>query len=172
MPRSSPGFSARLGLLALAAAMLLAGCAAPQANRGTMMTGNRLHVRTTAYTGRFNAVSGHLSHGEITSAASDWSQFPVGTRFRLLQTGQVYEIDDFGSALIGTRTIDLCMPHSGATHRWGVRWVDIDILQWGSARRSMEILAPRQGSWMARRMSVVLRKQVGGVPEQFHRIRM
>ena len=162
----------RLGLVGVALAILLSGCAQPQGNRGSMLSSNRLHVRTTAYTGKYNAICGRLSYGPVISAASDWSQFPVGTRFRICTTGQTYEIDDFGSALIGTRTIDLCMPHSRAMHQWGVRWVDIDVLQWGSPRRSLEILTPRQGSWMARRMTTTLRRQVSGVPEKFHRIAM
>ena len=173
MPHTSSRWPIRLGLASLAVAMLLAGCAQSlHRKHGAMAVGNRLHVRTTAYTGRFNAISGRLSHGTITSAASDWSQFPVGTRFRIGQTGQTYEIDDFGSALIGTRTIDLCMPGNSAMHRWGVRWLDIDILKWGSPSRSLEILAPRQRSWMARRMTAALRKQTNPVPERFHRIKL
>ena len=178
MPSSSLMFSSesvspiRLGLLSFALAMLLAGCAQQQEKHGTMFVGNRLHVRTTAYTGRNNAICGRLSHGPVISAASDWSEFPVGTRFRIRATGQTYEIDDFGSALIGTRTIDLCMPGSSAMHQWGVRWVDIDVLQWGSPSRSLEILAPRQKSWMARRMTVALRRQTSAVPERFHRVKL
>jgi len=172
MPQSISVLPIRLGLPGLVFAMLLAGCAHPLHKHGGIAVTNHLFVRTTAYTGRFNAISRRLSHGTITSAASDWSKFPVGTRFRIRETGQVYEIDDFGSALIGTRTIDLCMAGNSEMHRWGVRWVNIDVLQWGSPWRSLEILAPRQGSWMARRMTAALRQQVGPVPEKFHRIKM
>ena len=161
----------RLGVLSLALVMLMAGCAQQVEKRGAMVVGNRLHVRTTAYTGRNNAISGRLCHGPIISAASDWSEFPVGTRFRIRDSGKTYEIDDFGSALIGTRTIDLCMPSNGAMHQWGVRWVDIDVLQWGSPSRSLEILAPRQHSWMARKMTASLRRETSRVPTRFHRIK-
>lgn len=137
-----------------------------------MTVSNLLHVKTTAYTGSRNAVNGCLSHGKITSAASDWSQFPLGTRFRVRSTGQIYEIDDYGSALIGTRTIDLCMTGRSAMNAWGVRWVDIDVLEWGSPRRSLEVLAPREGSRIVRRMCVALRHQTNGIPEKFHKIKM
>ena len=157
------------GVFSLALIMLLGGCAqAPR--RGEIIATNRMRVRTTAYTGTFNAISRRLSHGLVTSAASDWSQFPVGTRFRIRQTGQLYEIDDYGSALVGTRTIDLCMPCARVMHQWGVRWVDIDVLQWGSPRRSLEILAPREKAHIVRRMTAVLRRQAGGIPGKFHRL--
>lgn len=162
----------RLGLLGFIVVMSLAGCARPFQKRSAIAVTNRLLVRTTAYTGRFNAISGRLSHGTVTSAAADWSQFPVGTRFRIRETGQLYVVDDYGSALVGTRTIDLCMRSNSDMHRWGVRWVNVDILEWGSPWRSLEVLAPRQGSWMARRMTAALRRQVGPVPGKFHRIKL
>jgi hypothetical protein len=33
------------------------------------------------------------------SAAADWSRWPVGTTFRVLTTGQLYRVDDYGFAL-------------------------------------------------------------------------
>lgn len=164
--------------------LLLAGCAqpglsGPKAHEPAAAGGGRpaaigkpLRLRTTAYTGTRNAIGGRLSHGKVTSAASDWSEFPLGTRFRLCETGKVYEIDDYGSALIGTRTIDLCMPGDRAMHAWGVRWVNIEILQWGSSRRSLEVLLPREHSRNARRMLALLRRQSKGLPTTFRRIKM
>ena len=46
---------------------------------------------------------------KIGSAAADWSRWPVGTTFRLLSTGQIYRVDDYGWALSGRNTIDLYM---------------------------------------------------------------
>jgi 3D (Asp-Asp-Asp) domain-containing protein len=66
------------------------------------------------------------------SAASDWSRFPLGTRFRVLPTGEEYIIDDYGGALVGTNTIDLYKPSMLAMRRWGVRHVEIEVLEWGS----------------------------------------
>ncbi|MEI6350538.1 MAG: 3D domain-containing protein [Verrucomicrobiota bacterium] len=170
LPSSKPRF-----LLVLCLALALVGCAQPGMQggfkRGAMTATNVLNVRTTAYTGSRNAIGGRLCHGSITSAASDWSEFPLGTRFRIRETGQVYEIDDYGSALIGTRTIDLCMPGNRAMHAWGVRNVTIDVLEWGSPRRSLEVLTPRDNR-MARRMLVALRRQTQGIPEKMHKMKM
>ena len=38
---------------------------------------------------------------QIGSAAADWSRWPVGTVFRLISTGQVYRVEDYGWALAG-----------------------------------------------------------------------
>jgi 3D (Asp-Asp-Asp) domain-containing protein len=127
-------------------------------------------VRTTAYIGTKNAIGKPLSHGPVISAASDWSEFPLGTRFRVRQTGKTYVIDDYGSALVGTRTIDLCKPRASVMNAWGVKWVDIDILEWGSSRRSLEVLAPRMKVRHVRPMVAALRSQTGGIPGEFHRI--
>ena len=68
--------------------------------------GQRMHkVRTTAYThtergGRRNALGIYLSGRHVMSAASDWSRFPLGTRFRLVDTNEEYVIDDYGTALV------------------------------------------------------------------------
>jgi 3D (Asp-Asp-Asp) domain-containing protein len=171
MPRFAPGSLAFL-LLLLAAALLLGGCAADYGvlSQQGLTAANRLMVRTTAYTGRRNAIGQRLQFGKVISAASDWSQFPVGTRFRIRQTGQQYVIDDYGSALVGTRTIDLAMPNDRAMHQWGVRQVEIEVLEWGSPRRSLEILTPREHVGIVRRMVAALRKQAGGMPQQFHRL--
>jgi hypothetical protein len=65
------------------------------------------------------------------SAASDWSHFPLGTRFRIAETNEEYIIDDYGNALIGTDTIDLYKPSRLEMKKWGVRHVDIDIFGMG-----------------------------------------
>src|SRR5438093_12347386 len=77
------------------------------------------------------------------SAASDWSRYPLGTRFRLADTNEEYVIDDYGAALIGTDTIDLYKPSRLEMKNWGIRYVDIDVLQWGSEEQSLKVLAPR-----------------------------
>jgi len=106
-------------------------------------------VRTTAYThleggsGQRNALGEYLSGRRVMSAASDWSKYPLGTRFRIADTNEEYVIDDYGNALIGTDTIDLYKPSRLEMKQWGVRHVDIDILQWGSEEQSLKVLAPR-----------------------------
>jgi hypothetical protein len=90
------------------------------------------------------------------SAASDWSRFPLGTRFRLVDTNEEYIIDDYGGALVGTNTIDLFKNTRREMKGWGVRHVDIDILQWGSEEQSLKILRPRAKHTKVRRMLAAL----------------
>ena len=162
-----------LHLCLLGIFLLLTGCAQPVGallRGGPPRPGKTYCVKTTAYTGVNNAIGQRLRHGPVHSAAADWSEFPVGTRFRVLESGKEYVIDDYGSAMVGTRTVDLCFPSNGAMHAWGVRWVNLEILEWGSPRRSLEILSPRQKSGYVRRMFVSLHKQSQGIPTQFHKV--
>ncbi len=116
-------------------------------------TSNMLNVRTTAYChdesdhivyGTKSAVGTPLRFGTVRSAAADWSRFPVGTRFRIAnQPNVIYEVDDYGSALVGTGTIDLYKPTQGMMNDWGVRHVNIEVLQWGSYERSMKLMEDR-----------------------------
>jgi hypothetical protein len=92
------------------------------------------------------------------SAASDWSRFPLGTRFQIVGTSERYMIDDYGGALVGTNTIDLYKTSRAAMRRWGVRRVDIDILEWGSKERSLKVLTPRRKHRIIRRMIADLEK--------------
>ena len=122
------------------------------------------HVRTTAYArgecgGRHNALGKSLCGKHSLSAASDWSRFPLGTRFRIVGTNDEYVIDDYGTALIGTNTIDLYKPSRLEMKRWGVRHVDIDILQWGSEDESLKVLGPRKKHHHVRQMVVALEKK-------------
>ncbi len=116
--------------------------------RGPLIYG----VRTTAYStgpahngiyGANNALGRPLRSGSVTSAAADWSRYPVGTRFRVIETGREYVIDDYGSALVGTGTIDLFKTSESQVGRWGVRKVTLEILEWGSPEKSLRILRER-----------------------------
>jgi 3D (Asp-Asp-Asp) domain-containing protein len=152
--------------LAGAAACLIVGCATQ--SKPTLTSGRRIpKVRTTAYTeleggsGHHNALGEYLSGRHVLSAASDWSRYPLGTRFRLVDTSEEYVIDDYGAALIGTDTIDLYKPSRLEVKRWGVRHVDIDILQWGSDEQSLKVLAPRCKHHCARQMVAAIQKKKG-----------
>ena len=149
----------------------LASCEAPkQSAQGPQMrpatiTGARriANVRTTAYThtergGSRNAVGRRLSGANVISAAADWSRFPLGTRFQIVGTNDRYVIDDYGGALVGTNTIDLYKTSRAAIRRWGVRRVDIDILEWGSKEQSLKVLAPRRKHRIIRQMIAGLEK--------------
>jgi hypothetical protein len=93
-----------------------------------------------------------LQSGRITSAAADWSRWPVGTLFRIRETGQLYMVDDYGRALAGTNTIDLYKTSRSAMNRWGVRHVTIENLRWGDVDRSLAILRQRTKYKHVRRM--------------------
>jgi 7,8-dihydro-6-hydroxymethylpterin-pyrophosphokinase len=73
-----------------------------------------------------------------------------------VETAEEYVIDDYGTALVGTNTIDLYKPTRLEMKRWGVRHVDIDILQWGSDEQSIKVLAPRAKHRTPRRILLAL----------------
>src|SRR5881398_3892459 len=152
--------------LAGAVACFIVGCATQ--SKPTLTNGRRIpNVRTTAYTrleggsGRRNALGEYLSGRHVMSAASDWSRYPLGTRFRIASTNEEYIIDDYGWALVGTDTIDLYKPSRLEMRRWGVRHVDIDILQWGSEEQSLKVLAPRCKHRRVQQMVTALEKKKG-----------
>ena len=126
--------------------------------------GRMPNVRTTAYTkaekgGRKNALGTYLSGHHVMSAASDWSRFPLGTRFRICSTREEFIIDDYGTALVGTNTIDLYKPTKLEMKKWGVRVVDIDVLQWGSEEKSLQVLGPRMKHAQVQKMVASLHKK-------------
>lgn len=63
--------------------------------------------------------------------------------FQIQGDSSLYVVDDYGSALVGTRTIDLYKPSHSAMHSWGTRKVTIRVLKWGSFEKSLAILRPR-----------------------------
>ena len=157
---------------ALAVAFVVVGCAEQSVihkpiaavETANSHLGRMSNVRTTAYTrvekgGRRNALGKYLSGHHVMSAAADWSRFPLGTRFRICSTREEFIIDDYGTALVGTSTIDLYKPTKLEMKRWGVRVVDIDILQWGSEEKSLQVLAPRMKHPQVKSMLVALQKK-------------
>ena len=52
-------------------------------------------------------------------------------------------VDDYGKALVGTRTIDIYFLTKERMNHWGVRWLDIEVLEFGSFHESRKILAAR-----------------------------
>ena len=119
-------------------------------------------MKTTAYThtegdhieyGARSAAGTGLQYGQVRSAAADWSIYPVGTVFQIEGDPSLYIVDDYGSALVGTKTIDLYKPTEAAMGKWGTRKVCIKIIKWGSYAKSLAILKPRQGkAWHIREM--------------------
>lgn len=155
-------------LVAGAAAILLTACASTKGQKKTASKGHAGHkmtVRTTAYThteagGSVNGVGGRLRFkSKIRSAAADWSWLPVGTRFRIEGETQEYIIEDYGSALVGRKTIDMYMPTRKMVREWGVRMVPIEIIEWGSKPMSLVLLKDRQRRPHVRKMVAELKKQ-------------
>ena len=99
-----------------------------------------------------NAIGGRLKSGAVTSAAADWSRFPLGTKFRVKETGRVYVVDDYGSAMVGKDKVDLFKSSYRDVDRWGVRRVQLEIIEWGSPERSLAVLKPRSRSRHVRAM--------------------
>ena len=143
-----------------ALACLVVSCETPShtKKKGPTAYGNRIsNVRTTAYThtergGSRNALGKTLSCRNHISAAADWSRYPLGTRFHIIGTDDRYIIDDYGGALVGTNTIDLYRTSRRDVRTWGVRHVDIEILEWGSKQQSLKVLTPRKKNGLVRRM--------------------
>ena len=138
------------GLLGVAAALTAcstAGAAKKPAAAAPVLRTETVPVVATAYgasakcnsvwAGK-NAIGGRLKSGEVTSAAADWSRFPVGTKFRVKETGRVYVVDDYKVDLFKTNYRDV--------YRWGVRRVNLEIIEWGSFEKSLTILKPRSRS--------------------------
>lgn len=161
-----------LRLTLVGALALLSASCTTQHPTTTAASGSQIRrvakVRTTAYThtepgGGRNAIGTKLKGKHVMSAASDWSRWPLGTKFRIVDTDEVFKIDDYGSALIGTETIDLYKTNRLAMNKWGVRKVDIDVIEWGSKEESLKVLAPRKRNPRVRRMILALSKQPSNV---------
>jgi len=110
-----------------------------KATRVTTTTATTRASKTTTVRGakRAAAVS---TPSKIGSAAADWSRWPVGTTFRLLSTGQMYRVEDYGWALSGRNTIDLYMSNRRDMNTWGARLEPIQILHWGDPQQSLQVL--------------------------------
>lgn len=126
----------------------------PRTSVGNRPTNQIMMVRTTAYShlqadslqyGRLSAAGNTLQYGnQVRSAAADWSKYPLGTRFVIEGLPYQYVVDDYGSALCGTETIDIYKPNLSGIGDWGVRNVPIRVLEWGSFEESAKILNERK----------------------------
>lgn len=155
---------ARLAWLPLVLSfMLLSGCAAPSKPKSLPFT-------ATAYSSGYacngpwgpkNAVGQPLRSGKVSSAAADWSRLPLGTVFRVRETGKTYVVDDYGSAMVGKDKVDLFKTDYGSAYRWGVRKVTLDIVEWGCPVRSLQVLRPRSKYAHVRAMVEALEEKQG-----------
>lgn len=126
-------------------------------------------VRTTAYThtemdhlgyGARNALGTPLRYtDQVRSAAADWSVYPLGTLFKIKGEPYTYVVDDYGSALVDTGTIDIYQPTKELMKQWGLRVVEIEVVRWGSSKLSMETLASRTRHRHCAKMHASLQQQ-------------
>ncbi|MFC4991891.1 3D domain-containing protein [Rubritalea tangerina] len=130
---------------------------------------HRRHVRTTSYShmekekgchGLKSAAGCQLKYtNKVRSAAADWSVYPMGTKFKIKGLPYVYEVNDYGSALVGTNTIDLFKPNLSTMRKWGTRKVEITVIEWGSYEQSRRILSGRTRYKHCRKMhSAIVKK--------------
>lgn len=112
-------------------------------------------IRTTAFCGKFE--KDHIRYGNKTaigttlkkdkSIAADISIFPIGTKMKIGEI--VYEVDDYGSALIHSEvkpvpTIDIYQTTRKQMNKWGVKYfTDVEIIEWGSFEESAKLLKDR-----------------------------
>ncbi len=128
-------------------------------------------VRATAYShmemedgapGRKNAAGSILKHGSTCSVAADWSRLPLGTKFKIKGQPRItYIVDDYGSALQSTNTIDMFFPTLGQMNEWGTREVLIQIIQMGSFEQSANILSKRVYAPHCREMFYAIKRKSG-----------
>jgi 3D (Asp-Asp-Asp) domain-containing protein len=149
------------------------GLSKPKDKHGMPLYSNERvrHVRTTAYHcseadhvqyGSKNATGTPLKYtNRVRSAAADWSVYPVGTVFKIKGMSQLFVVDDYGSALTGTGTIDIYTPNEAHMKAWGRRNVEIAIVQWGSYARSAQLLSKRTAHSHCHQMYVAIQRKTG-----------
>jgi len=115
-----------------------------KATRATTTTTTTTTRTVKVVRGQRVVVNSKAQPPKIGSAAADWSRWPVGTTFRLLSTGQIYRVDDYGWALAGRNTIDLYMATQAEMNAWGAREEPIQILKWGDSEESLRFLKRHQ----------------------------
>jgi hypothetical protein len=75
------------------------------------------------------------------------------------ETGHSYVVEDYGSGLVGKRTLDLYMPSDSMMRAWGVRWVTVEILEWGSPVMSRMLLERRKDARPVRQMLAAMERE-------------
>jgi 3D (Asp-Asp-Asp) domain-containing protein len=158
----------RGGLAAVMVLSLLGSGCATSGKTSSSSKNKTVAVTATAYSSgakcngawaQRNAIGGRLKSGEVNSAAADWSRFPLGTKFKVVETGKVYIVDDYGSAMVGKDKVDLFHTSYRDVYRWGVRQVNLEIIEWGCPAESLTVLKPRTRAPHVRRMVQALRER-------------
>lgn len=129
------------------------------------------YVRTTSYShmenevgapGRMNASGSILKYSSVRSAGADWSVYPVGTTFKIKGLPHTYVVDDYGSSLVGTNTIDIFHPSLHGMREWATRNVEIHVVRWGSWERTVNLLKGRTRHDHCARMYANAKRRMAG----------
>lgn len=131
----------------LFALLTLAGCAGGPAYEEPLPRDTYQKVNVTSYVGAggngLTARGSRYQAGAVSSAAADWARWPAGTQFRVLATGDIFEVDDYTDDIVGRNMILLYKP---AAPNSATRQVTIEIIHWGSPRDSAAILRQQRSS--------------------------
>jgi hypothetical protein len=71
-------------------------------------------------------------------------------------------VDDYGSAMVGKDKVDLFKTNYREVYRWGVRNVQLEIIEWGDFEKSLAILKPRSRSRHVKSMVQSLEAKLNG----------
>lgn len=148
-------FVRTVGFFSVLVAVMVSGCVTrvpqtePYLDRTTYQK-----IYVDSYTGAASAPGGgavtargtKYRDGAVASASADWSRWPVGTVFRVLATGKVYEVDDFSEDVVGRNEIQLYRSALSNLPSGGRKYVTIEIIKWGSPRSSAKILEQARSS--------------------------
>ncbi|MDD5199731.1 MAG: hypothetical protein PHC88_07995 [Terrimicrobiaceae bacterium] len=141
-------------LLTAFALFALAGCANRPAYEEPLPRDTYQKVNVASYAGAATdpgapaatARGTRYESGAVSSAAADWARWPAGTRFRVLATGEFFEVDDFTDDIVGTNTIRLYKPSLARMPNPSAHYVTIEIVEWGSPRESASLLRAQRSS--------------------------
>ena len=152
--------------------VLILSCIANVNSAGYDYPPRKLNLKATAYThsegdhtswGKKTASGNELKYGQrYTSAAADWSFLPLGTEFRIKGLNRHFVIDDYGSALVGKKKVDLYFPSKSSMTKWGVREAEIIITKYGDFGESDPILCGHSeytDSWYVNQMLTNIQNQ-------------
>lgn len=92
--------------------------------------GKKMTVKATAYTSAKDEGGAYAYNGEKLRdghIASDFKVLPLGTKVYIPQFNKVFTVVDTGSAIRGAK-IDIWMPTKQQCKDWGVRTIEIIIL--------------------------------------------
>lgn len=141
-------------LCLLALLSFAAGCAAPRPVEPPPQRDVYQKVNVSIYAGAAGdsgapataARGSRYQSGAISSAAADWSRFPAGTIFRVLATGELYEVDDFTEDVVGRNLLLLYKPAAARAGDQAERQVTVEIVTWGSPKDSTVRLRGQRSS--------------------------